>query len=390
MVNPITDPGGIIGPGGGMQIGSGIENMPDSITVSGDVQDYTYTGWQAQVLNYLKDKFGVDYSTYSTHSGGPLGSADVWPPGGIDKHFGVDNSNNDTLNAFAEYVHNNKTGLGVEHVIFNDMQDWNGGDWEPYNGIPGDINDQHKNHAHIRWNDVGPSGPLDKIANVIKKPGNIVSDGIGAITDNLTENIAQGIAKAFVRVLRIIYCVAILWPIDFVSGYFWETTKILAGGWAKWTQDVDVLAILKGEETDIPELPKIKEADITSEENINRFYWLVFFVLTYVLAFGYDRTGTPHLDKITNIASRGNISGAKGRKGYDEKASVKVRVSRQSKPVPKPPRKKRQPQPRDPSTGRILKSGRNGTEAKETALGPGETERATVRVSKQATEKPQS
>lgn len=382
MRNPITDPGGIIGPGYEPQIGSGIEAMPDSITVQGDVGDYTYTGWQAQVLHWLKDKFGVDYSTYASHGDGPLSSVDVWPPGGIDKHFGVDNTNDPTLNAFADYVHANKTGLGIEFIIFADKQDWDGGDWQPYNGAPNDINDQHRNHAHIAWNETGPTGPLDKIGDAVKNPGKIIGDAAKGVTGTLSENIAQGIAKAFVRVLRILYALAILWPIDFVSGYFWESTKLLAGGWAKWTQDVDLLAILKGEDVDIPEMPKIKETDITSEENVNRFYWLLFFVLTYILAFGYDKAGTPHLDRIMNVGAKSNISGAKGRKGYDETSRVKVKVSRRSNA---PTKKKTSTRPRDPKTGRIIKSGtgtETGTENTQRAVRQGETEEAEVRAEK--------
>lgn len=146
----------------------------------------------------------------------------------------------------------------------------------------------------------------------------------------LFEQIASGIAKGLIRFIRALYCISILWPLDWLGGFWWEMTLRLTGGIAKYTEGIDFLALLKGESGGT--VGKVEDERLSGEDESeamwNRFFWLFFIVTTYILAFGTDRKGRTHFD---NIWDRGADSrfGPHGAKGYDETATLEAQGSRE-------------------------------------------------------------
>ncbi len=109
---------------------------------------FVYTGRRAQVLNYLKDAFAIDWTTYLTHAGGPTMSADGWTPGA---RYGVDNSNMPGMNAAAEYIAANLAPLGIKHIIWKQRINMGAG-WRPMGYIAENPTvKNHFDHFHIMF-----------------------------------------------------------------------------------------------------------------------------------------------------------------------------------------------------------------------------------------------
>lgn len=153
----------------------------------------------------------------------------------------------------------------------------------------------------------------------------------GDMVSNLSEGIAQGVAKALIRFVRAVYAITILWPIDFLSGFWWELTKRLGGYFATDVlQEADIIGILLGrEDAKIPDVSnRPPRGDLFSDENKNRMFFLGAFILTYHLAYGMDRNNNSHIDNLFAGADGANIGLDKGKKGYNEEAGISAVTSR--------------------------------------------------------------
>ena len=168
-------------------------------------------------------------------------------------------------------------------------------------------------------------------------PGFGTAEAAGAAVSNIAsdiaEGVAQGVAKAFIRIIRVIYALAILWPIDFISGFWWELTKRLAGYYATITQQADIIGILLGrEDAQLPDLSNPPErGELFSAENVNRMFFAGALILTYHLAYGRDQSNNDHISNLFGGADRAGIGLDRGRKGYNEESAVSAVVSRRVK-----------------------------------------------------------
>lgn len=155
--------------------------------------------------------------------------------------------------------------------------------------------------------------------------------GLAGWIADLAEAIAEGVAKALIRFIRGFYALTILWPFDFVSGFYWELTRRFLGYWlSSAIQQADIMGILKGDpDAQRPDLSglEIGGGDPFSDENKGRFFVLLTGVLTYQLAFGSNRSGTPHVDSM--FGGLNNLTN-QGAKGYDEQADADVTTSRKA------------------------------------------------------------
>jgi len=131
--------GGNVGGGGG-NLGS----FPTTLTTNG----YTYRGRNAQVLHFLKSRFGANPTTYSSHSDGPTNSADLWTAGATG---GRDNRNMASMNSLADYCAANTRSLGLKYVIWK--QRINSGDSRGWRAMAnrGSITQNHFDHVHITF-----------------------------------------------------------------------------------------------------------------------------------------------------------------------------------------------------------------------------------------------
>jgi len=125
--------------GGG---GGSISSFPTSYSTSG----YTYTGRRAQVLHFLKGRFGANPTTYASHSDGATASADLWTPGAA---FGKNNAGVASMNQLADYCAGNLQSLGLKYVIWKQRINTGSG-WRQMENR-GSITQNHFDHVHITF-----------------------------------------------------------------------------------------------------------------------------------------------------------------------------------------------------------------------------------------------
>jgi len=133
------------GGGGGGEVGS----FPTSLTTSG----YTYNGRNAQVLHFLRSRFGANPTTYASHSDGPTHSADLWTSGATG---GRDNRNMASMNNLAEYIAGNLRSLGLKYVIWKQRIN-SGSGWRAM-ADRGGLTANHYDHVHITFSGSNCSG----------------------------------------------------------------------------------------------------------------------------------------------------------------------------------------------------------------------------------------
>jgi len=114
-------------------------SFPTSLTTNG----YTYTGQKAQVLHFLKQRFGASATTYAGHSDGPLFSADLW-------------ASVSGMNTVAEYVAANLGTLGIRYVIWKQRINQGSG-WKGM-ADRGSRTANHFDHVHITFQGSGCRG----------------------------------------------------------------------------------------------------------------------------------------------------------------------------------------------------------------------------------------
>jgi hypothetical protein len=129
--------------GGGGAIGD-LNRFPTSYATSG----YTFTGRRAQVLHFLRERFTASATTYSSHSNGPLGSADLWTAGA---RWAVDNRNMPQMNALADFIAANLRALSTTYVIWRQrIYHVNNPQWRQMENR-GSITQNHFDHVHITF-----------------------------------------------------------------------------------------------------------------------------------------------------------------------------------------------------------------------------------------------
>lgn len=110
----------------------------------------TYTGWRAQVLQYLFAQFpGAVATTYPGHDqvGGGV-SADLWTADAT-KNANADNRGGASMTALANTIAANLKPLGIHYVLWNRHRNYGDG-WVDF-GEQGDNNDDHYSHVHITF-----------------------------------------------------------------------------------------------------------------------------------------------------------------------------------------------------------------------------------------------
>lgn len=118
----------------------------------------TYTGWQAQVLNYLFAQFPGVATSYEAHNhaGGGI-SADLWTDAAQMREQ-ADNRSVAAMHDLANYIAANFDRLGIRYVVWAErLNDGNG--WTSFGDTfaPGDHNNRHNSHIHITFDDAPPT-----------------------------------------------------------------------------------------------------------------------------------------------------------------------------------------------------------------------------------------
>jgi hypothetical protein len=144
-------------PSGG---GGSIASFPTSYSTSG----YTYTGRSAQVLHFLKSRFGASATTYASHSDGATMSADLWTPGAA---FGKNNAGIASMNSLADYCAANLGQLGLKYVIWRQRINLGRG-WSNM-ADRGSLTQNHMDHVHITFNG-GARAVADQPTQVTAQP----------------------------------------------------------------------------------------------------------------------------------------------------------------------------------------------------------------------------
>jgi hypothetical protein len=135
--DPVEDPA---------QGGDGIDltRFPTSYAAS----PYTFTGARAQTLHFVKQRFGTRASTYSSHSEGPLNSADLYTP---DATWNVDTRNSAKMNELADFIAAHLNELGVKYVIWKQrIFNVSNPQWRQMEDR-GSITQNHFDHVHITF-----------------------------------------------------------------------------------------------------------------------------------------------------------------------------------------------------------------------------------------------
>ena len=133
--------------GGSPESGTGSINL-SSFPTSYSASKFTFTGRKAQLLHFLKSRFGASGTTYNGHSNGALGSSDLWCPGAT---YAKDNRNVACMNNMADFIAANLGPLGLEYVIWKQrifttgLKYWRGMENR------GSITQNHFDHVHITF-----------------------------------------------------------------------------------------------------------------------------------------------------------------------------------------------------------------------------------------------
>ncbi len=118
--------------------------------------DVTYTGWQAQVVNYLIAQFpGAMGTTYPSHNAVGKGiSVDLWTADAV-KVASADNRGVQSMTDLAELIAAHLDQLGIRYVLWNRHSHYGDG-WVDF-GEQGNNNDNHYSHVHITFDDAPPA-----------------------------------------------------------------------------------------------------------------------------------------------------------------------------------------------------------------------------------------
>jgi hypothetical protein len=139
--------------------------------------------------------------------------------------------------------------------------------------------------------------------------------------------IADGILRALLTVVGFAYGFLVLRLIDFWGGFWWELTSKLLGEMAPWLEEIDLIKMATGQETETPELPPIRGgAILLDDEALNRLFFVLFAIFSYQLAFGRDQQGNNRLENILGgLGGAANVD-LKGKRGKNTRATLKAEV----------------------------------------------------------------
>lgn len=292
-----------------------------------DIPDGVWLPHVAEAVRILAGTFDVPASTYAGHGvqpGGASTAADFLMGTWYQDATGNDKAKGDSM---AGFLDDNWAALNINYVIWQDQikGPQTGGSWIAYPHTwkeaygSGDDNSpsvRHTDHVHVSFNQSGSIPDITKLTpptgSWLQRAARDAAGSLGDLISRLPEIIASGFANALLRFVKAVYAYTILRPIDFISGFWWELTKLVTG--------------YKDQATGKEGTEKDRDPNVFSERNRKRLWSLLFVFSTYYLAFGRDKNGDNHLDKLLNsgadLANRD--LGTSGR--YNDVARIRADV----------------------------------------------------------------
>jgi hypothetical protein len=143
----------------------------------------------------------------------------------------------------------------------------------------------------------------------------------------LTEGIANGVLRAVLTVAGFAYGFLVLRLLDFWGGFWWELTGKLIGELAPWLEEVDLIKVATGRETETPELPPIRSGGLVLDDTaLNRLFFLLFAIFSYQLAWGRDASGNYRMDSaLGGLGALSNVE-LRGKRAKNTRATLEAEV----------------------------------------------------------------